>query len=134
MEFTFRSISKESIPDRGIYMLWFYLPRATEITIGRLGIFDFPAGVYVYCGSAQRNLAHRIKRHERLTKKAHWHIDYFRARARYLCTLVFPNEPKEGECLLAEQVLKIPGALCPVKGFGSSDCDCKSHLIKIPIK
>lgn len=115
-------------------MLWFYLPATSKITIGKLGTFDFPAGVYVYCGSAQQNLANRIKRHERLDKKFHWHIDYFRARAYYLCAVVFPNEPKKGECLLAEQLLKIPGALCPVKGFGSSDCKCNSHFIKLPIK
>ncbi len=134
MEITFRPISKDSIPAQGVYMLWLYLPAATEITIGKLGTFDFPAGIYFYCGSAQRNLAHRIKRHERSAKKLHWHIDYFWTRARYLCTLVFPEEPKDGECLLAERLLKIPGAFCPVKGFGSSDCKCESHLIKVPIK
>ena len=44
--------------------------------IGRLGEFHFPAGRYVYTGSARRNLDARVARHIRHDKALHWHIDY----------------------------------------------------------
>ena len=40
---------------------------------------------------------------------------------------------KEGECWLTQQVLHIPGAQFLVKGFGSSDCKCISHLVYTPL-
>ena len=112
----------------GVYVLWIYLPKSVEITIGKLGKRHFPQGVYAYCGSAQNNLTHRIKRHCRSDKKLRWHIDYFLLHARVIGVLVLEME-KEGECWLTQQVLHIPGAQFLVKGFGSSDCKCISHLV-----
>lgn len=120
-------------PDRGVYLLWLYLPRPSSITIGKLGTFSFGAGVYAYCGSAQKNLAARLKRHRRLEKIWHWHIDYFRAEALYLGEVVLRGCPKEGECLLVKEVLRIPGSYYPVSGLGSSDCRCGAHLLKVPL-
>ena len=45
------------------YQLWIALRRPLQIEIGRLGLLSFPAGVYVYTGSAKRNLEARIARH-----------------------------------------------------------------------
>jgi Uri superfamily endonuclease len=39
------------------------IARSKTITIGRLGRFRFPAGLYTYTGSAKRNLEARIRRH-----------------------------------------------------------------------
>lgn len=117
----------------GVYLLWLYLPQTVSITIGRLGICILSQGVYAYSGSAQRNLQQRIKRHRRLDKKLHWHIDYFRAKALYLGEVVFLDQPKHHECWLVQQLLCIPGTYYPVAGFGSSDCCCGSHFLKVPL-
>lgn len=125
---------KESLARAGVYILYFYLAQKKTITIGKLGTFDFIPAIYAYCGSAQRNLAQRLHRHENKNKKLHWHIDYFSLHAQYLFALVFPQIAKEGECLLTRQMLKNPRASSPIKGFGSSDCKCESHLIRLEIK
>ena len=118
---------------RGVYVLWFYLPESKQITIGKLGTFSFTPGIYAYCGSAQRNLYSRLERHERVKKNLHWHIDYFRAQALFLGSVVSLNQPKDGECRLAQELLKIPGAFYPAPRFGASDCRCPAHFIKVPI-
>jgi len=119
--------------NKGVYVLWLYLPQTSRITIGKLGDFSFDPGVYAYVGSAQRNLEQRVARHSRLEKKLHWHIDYFRAKAEFMGTALFFEQPKTSECVLARELLKIPGTFPPVPGFGSSDCQCSSHFFKIPL-
>jgi hypothetical protein len=57
------------------YQLWIALRRPLDIEVGRLGVCRFPAGVYVYTGSAKRNLEARIARHCRKDKTLRWHID-----------------------------------------------------------
>jgi Uri superfamily endonuclease len=44
------------------------LSQAVHLQIGRLGEFDFPAGDYVYTGSAKRDFEERIARHMRRDK------------------------------------------------------------------
>ena len=41
-----------SEPTKGAYALVLHLERKEEITVGRLGTFAFPAGYYLYAGSA----------------------------------------------------------------------------------
>ncbi len=119
--------------NKGVYVLWLYLPQTMPITIGRLGTFPFEQGVYAYVGSAQRNMEQRIARHRRLEKKLHWHIDHFRAKADFLGAALFFDHPKASECRLAQELLKIPGTLPPVPGFGSSDSLCGSHFLLVPL-
>ena len=38
------------------YQLFIEVAVPLRLTVGRLGCFDFPAGEYVYTGSARRNL------------------------------------------------------------------------------
>ncbi|HQR50429.1 MAG TPA: hypothetical protein PKW44_02185 [Methylophilaceae bacterium] len=45
------------------YQLAIMLDQPARLTVGRLGVFDFPAGRYVYTGSARRSLEARIARH-----------------------------------------------------------------------
>ncbi len=119
--------------NRGVYVLWLYLPQKMPITIGKLGTFSFEQGVYAYVGSAQRNMEQRVARHRRLEKKLHWHIDHFRAKANFLGVALFFDQPKASECRLAQELLKIPGTFPPVPGFGSSDCLCGSHFFRVPL-
>lgn len=125
--------NRESATDGGVYLIWLYLPKAIELSVGKLGTLSFEEGVYAYCGSAQRALQKRLARHARLDKKLHWHIDYLRSRAQYLGSVVFFNQPKSGECWLVQELLRIPGSFFPASGFGSSDCTCAAHLVQVPL-
>lgn len=49
--------------------------------MGALGDYPFPAGWYVYTGSARNGVHQRIRRHLRREKRKHWHIDYLLAVA-----------------------------------------------------
>ena len=111
--------------DSGLYIAVFRLDAERTIRVGGLGRFAFPRGVYLYVGSAQRNLAARLERHGRRRKPLRWHIDYLSARATMLGAILVPGG-REGECRLAAEV----GRLHPrfIDGFGASDCRCGGHL------
>lgn len=95
--------------------------------MGRLGAFDFPAGCYIYTGSARRNIAARVRRHLAAEKRLHWHIDYLLAAegVRILGTRLSARP----ECALN---CATPGEV-PAPGFGASDCrrGCGSHLKRL---
>jgi Uri superfamily endonuclease len=58
------------------YQIIFNLNKSIELQIGKLRIYPFPAGIYIYTGSAKKNINQRIQRHQKKIKKLHWHIDY----------------------------------------------------------
>ena len=115
---------------RGVYLLLLMIGRNLRIRVGSLGIIEFRKGHYIYVGSGQRGLERRIQRHKRKIKKVKWHIDYLTAN-RYVKVVeaVAYNLPKRYECMLARilEYMKFK----PVKGFGSTDCKCISHLYEI---
>ena len=119
--------AKESIQKGGIYNLIIKLSKDREIRIGRLGTFVFPKGIYVYTGSAQNCLEKRINRHLSNIKKFHWHIDYFLSCAKIIEILRYIGSRKD-ECKLNRVIGKIAGANAIVRKFGSSDCNCITHL------
>lgn len=106
------------------YQLHIELACPQRLTIGKLGTFYFPAGHYVYTGSARRNLGARISRHQSGAKKLHWHIDYLLASPHARIAAV--RTSTKPECRMNQC---IQGSL-PVPGFGASDCraGCISHL------
>ena len=63
--------------DPGGYQLHLHLPKTARLKVGKLGVFLFPAGQYIYTGSALNGLGRRLARHKRRHKTLHWHIDYF---------------------------------------------------------
>ena len=101
-----------------------------ELAIGRLGVFSFRKGLYVYVGSARRNLRARIGRHLRPEKTRRWHFDYLRPHLRIIGVETFPGD--EGECRLFRKLMAERGGTVPVRGFGSSDCGCDAHLFYVP--
>lgn len=111
----------------GVYCLVIQLLQRSHIRIGCLGTFHFPAGFYVYAGSAQNNLERRIERHLRQKKKIHWHIDYLLGYGRIVSVYTYAGK-KDKECMLSRKIGTMKNAVVPVKGFGSSDCSCNSHL------
>ncbi|MBW7898783.1 hypothetical protein B188_11770 [Candidatus Brocadiaceae bacterium B188] len=111
----------------GIYCLIIQLLQKYSITIGCLGTFCFPAGFYVYVGSAQNSLERRIERHLRRKKKTRWHVDYLLRYGQVIYVHTYAGK-KDMECMLSNKIENIKNATAPVKGFGSSDCPCYSHL------
>jgi Uri superfamily endonuclease len=117
-------------PRGGSYALLLRLQQPVRIAVGRLGEFDFPAGDYVYTGSAfgPGGLEARLKRHFLVSKKNHWHIDYLRAQAELVGSMLGPDQ--DLECTWAKELLKHKGYAL-VSGFGASDCrqGCPAHLV-----
>ncbi|MFA6563316.1 MAG: GIY-YIG nuclease family protein [Verrucomicrobiia bacterium] len=112
----------------GVYQLWIELPKLTRLTVGKLGTFDFPSGVYVYTGSALGGLEQRLARHQRQRKKMHWHIDYLLRHAR-IVRITTRVTRRRLECSWNTQTLRLAGARVVAPRFGSSDCDCATHLV-----
>ena len=114
---------------KGIYILVVSVSKDINVNVGALDSVKFEKGVYAYVGSAQNNLEKRIERHLRKTKQKFWHIDYLLDDANVEVLKVFyENAGKSEECNVANKI----GERCvPTKGFGSSDCKCKSHLFKL---
>jgi len=112
--------------NRGAYILILYLPLEKELHIGKLGPRHFPAGYYLYVGSAKKNLSQRIARHQRQNKNFFWHIDYFLNQAQFYKAIPIRSST-DIECALAGELQKI--ASWEIPGFGSSDCSCPSHLL-----
>ena len=67
----------------GSYALVLRLPSRRKITVGKLGLIEFPRGHYIYFGSTLGGLRARVARHLRNGKKIHWHADYLSAEVRW---------------------------------------------------
>jgi len=101
----------------GSYILVLELGKGQEIPVGGLGRGYFPRGFYFYCGSVSG-------RRPRKGKKTRCHIDYLAEKAEIQEVITCETEERL-ECLLSPALSK---ELTYIPGFGSSDCDCKSHL------
>lgn len=106
------------------YQLHLVLEKSTVITVGKLGRFAFPAGKYVYTGSARRNMAARVARHLAISKPMRWHIDYLLSHPH--CRVLAVSTFSETEC----EVNRLVDGAIIAPGFGSTDCrnGCGSHL------
>jgi len=120
---------------KGSYILFIFIPNETRIKIGSMGMLTFPKGYYLYVGSAMgsnssTSLENRVKRHvsEAHLKKLFWHIDYFLASdiSALIKIYLIPSLSRL-ECILAGEILSVCDNY--IKGFGSSDCFCSSHLM-----
>jgi Uri superfamily endonuclease len=106
------------------YQLLIRVEGDQRVRVGRLGTFTFPAGQYVYTGSARRALDARVARHLSRTKRLRWHIDYLLAAPGVAIESV--RRFATPECAANQAV----GGRVQVVGFGASDCraGCGSHL------
>ncbi len=109
----------------GIYVAVFVLPAERCIRVGALGRRRFSAGVYLYVGSAQRNLEARLARHGRRRKPLRWHIDYLARHARMIGAMTIAGG-RQAECRTADALARRFAR--PIRCFGASDCRCESHL------
>jgi Uri superfamily endonuclease len=112
----------------GTYALLLRLSDAQQLRVGKLGRFDFPAGWYVYTGSAcgPGGIAARVARHARAAKRLHWHIDYLLPPAELLG--VWRAVGQRAECIWAQRIGSLPAAHICAERFGASDCRCRAHL------
>ena len=117
----------------GTYILVLKTERPLRLQIGALGAFEFPAGYYLYVGSALNGLERRLERHLRREKRTHWHIDYLRRHAEVVEVWYTVSEQRL-ECRWAAVAQALPGARLPVPGFGASDCGCPAHLVYFPTR
>jgi len=152
--------------DKGTYALVMALKSDAAIAVGRLGCsggtggeseITFPAGYYVYFGSARAGLSARVGRHLKREKRSHWHIDYLvqSAKVMEVWYVVAGEEVEWGErkkevewrerkevkgaggvrkkeCLWCQVARGMPQGQTLIPGFGSSDCRCPAHLVYFP--
>jgi len=109
---------------KGAYILIIKLEKPEEIIVGRLGRLLFRRGFYAYVGSAMNGIEQRVSHHLKREKNLHWHIDYLLKKGKMTDVLVAEGT-KSLECVTAQG---LGARLDSVKGFGCSDCRCKSHL------
>ncbi len=114
---------------KGVYILLLRVNESIEINVGSLGKTLFNKGTYAYIGSAQNNLEKRVNRHLRKNKKIHWHIDYLTTNENVkIIKILYKQAEKEWECRIAKELIKTEKS---INKFGSTDCNCKSHLFKL---
>ncbi len=118
--------------DSGLYVFLLRLKTATDLGVGALGEHFFPAGWYLYTGSAKKNLHKRVERHWSLKPARRWHFDYLSTAldSEPVGAVVVPGGAGLTECELNRQVGRLVGNQVPVPGFGASDCraGCPAHL------
>ncbi|MFW9969681.1 MAG: DUF123 domain-containing protein [Candidatus Odinarchaeota archaeon] len=119
---------------KGSYIIVVFIENDIQLIVGAIGKIKFNKGFYLYIGSAMGNygsstLLNRVNRHvlNDNRKSLHWHIDYLLADIHSVIIKIYliPSiEPLE--CIIACELNKI----CEksIMNFGSTDCQCKSHL------
>lgn len=112
----------------GLYLLGLALAQPVRLAVGALGLWELPAGLYGYVGSAwgPGGLAARVERHWRGAAVSHWHVDALRAVATPVALWIAPGA--RDECGRARQLLAQPFARLVIPRFGASDCHCPAHL------
>lgn len=122
----------QSLPvKRGAYALVIDLARPLVLEIPRFAGSVLPAGRFVYCGSAcgSGGISARVIRHCRTDKKLRWHVDHLTRSGTVVDVLPVIGG---GECALLAAVVATPGALIPLRRFGSMDCAvCPAHLVAV---
>ncbi|MEM2117647.1 MAG: GIY-YIG nuclease family protein [Candidatus Bathyarchaeia archaeon] len=114
---------------KGVYLLIISITKPIQIRVGALGNISFAKGIYAYVGSAQNRLEKRLERHLRKVKRKFWHIDYLLESDNVKILQIFYKATgKSDECKLAKEISRKGTAII---GFGSSDCNCKSHLFQL---
>ena len=106
------------------YQICFLLRKKTSLCIGALGRCSFPAGLYVYTGSAKRYMEARIRRHLSQSRRNRWHIDYLLSHPH--ARVVRTRRSSLEECVLNQR----SRGQSIVRRLGASDCTqhCESHL------
>ena len=114
----------------GSYALVLRLPSRRKVIVGKLGLVKFPRGHYIYFGSALGGLRARVARHLSREKELHWHADYLGAEVPWTQAWQLADGQR-WECVWARGGAARNEVSLPAPGFGSSDCRCRSHLVRL---
>lgn len=108
-----------------------HLAQEIYCRIGKAGCAAFPAGDYLYFGTAfgPGGLRARIKRHLRMEKKKFWHFDYI--REFITPKAIFYSLENDLECEWCQAVLYVINVRIPMPAFGAKDCrrGCPAHFL-----
>lgn len=106
-----------------------------SIKAGKLGMLEVKDGYYIYVGSAfgPGGLKARIAHHKRKSHRSRWHIDYLRVSAE-ICEVWYTCDPGAREHQWAKILAAAKESAMPFPGFGSSDCNCLTHLFHFKSK
>jgi Uri superfamily endonuclease len=115
------------------YILLIYLIRSQHLLIGKLGWVSFKKGYYLYVGSAKKCLKKRLIRHLSGQKNRFWHIDYLLSPPSSAQVANIWVSRKSCECSIAQELYQSEIYTLVKRGFGSSDCQCFSHLFRVEI-
>ena len=111
------------------YLLILNMRTTLTTQVGALGKITFTKGNYIYIGSANNILQKRIERHLRQSKPLQWHIDYLTTKKEVeIEKILYKHSHQKEECRTA-RIISHWGS--PIMKFGSSDCTCNSHLIRV---
>lgn len=116
----------------GTYLLEIFASEPFSVEIDSFLGKTFPAGYYYYSGSAQKNLAQRVERHQLETKNVHWHIDHLTSIStnKIKTVFLFEKANKNFECEVISELTENFKLRIAAKGFGNSDCRrCPTHLL-----
>lgn len=116
----------------GTYSLVVSVDEPTVAEVGALGEVAFDAGWYAYAGSARGPGGFaRLDRHVEVARGerdvCHWHVDALLGLEESTVDRDVRTPGADRECAVAAAT-----AGDPVYGFGSTDCDCRSHLHHAP--
>jgi len=112
---------------RGIYVLVVRVPNEAVVRVGRLGNVQLKPGYYLYVGSGQISVEKRVSRYFSKIKNPRWHIDYILLSGIALAEkAIMLNLSKSYECKISRFIESMGGEA--ISGFGSSDCNCRSHF------
>ncbi len=113
----------------GTYVFFCSAETNALLDIGSLGRVRLRPGFYAYVGSAlgAGGLRARLAHHFHVTETPRWHIDYLRRRTR-IERVWYSYGSKRREHQWAAAMGAVLDGSVPVARFGSSDCQCASHL------
>jgi len=116
-------------PSPGTYALILHSRIKKEVEVGKLGFISLIPGYYIYVGSAfgPGGLRARVHRHIAESKKKYWHLDYIKLFTQP-SEIWYSYEPVIREHQWAQIIKMSKHARILMKGFGSSDCSCATHL------
>lgn len=119
----------------GTYALIMENETRKDIAIGKHGNLPIRPGFYIYIGSAfgPGGVSARVSHHIKIQTSPHWHIDYLRQYAG-LIEFWYSLDPRKREHQWALLLEKQSPNSVPMTGFGSSDCQCTSHLFFSSLK
>jgi len=106
-----------------------------ELNVGSLGQQTIEPGIYLYVGSARGfgGLKARLRRHISRDKKMRWHIDYLTAHpctGVYGAVAIYHERSMKLESTTAEALMRCGRFAPAIRGFGSTDTEDETHLLK----